>query len=116
MHELGYTKDIVTRVLAASELSGASAVRAVYLTIGEVRDIVDDLLRQCFHWLARDTIASDAEVVIDRVPFEVRCRRCGATYSFDPYSKADNSCPACSAQDFEVVSGLEFGIDHIEVV
>lgn len=74
MHELGYTKDIVSRVTEAAQASGAHSVKTVFLTIGEMRDIVDDLLKQCFHWMARDTIAADASIVIDRAP-----SRCAAT-------------------------------------
>lgn len=119
MHELGYTKDIVTRVLTAARLSDANAVKAVFLRIGEVRDVVDDLMRQCFSWLARDTIARDAEVVIEKVPLEVRCNACGERYHFDPWcttGSPSHPCPACAGENFEVVAGMEFSIEKIEVV
>jgi hydrogenase nickel incorporation protein HypA/HybF len=116
MHELGYTKDIVKRTIAAADASGAHSVKAVYLRIGEVRDIVDDLLKQCFHWLAKDTIAQDADIVVRRLPLQVKCRDCGQTYHFDPFGREGNSCPGCGHSNFEVMQGLEFSIEHIEVI
>ncbi len=114
MHELGYTKDIVNRVLHAAQAAQASSVKTVYLTIGEMRDIVDDLLQKCFHWMARDTIAAEATVVIDRVPFKVRCNACGSLFHFDPWGGKACPCPRCGSTDYEVVCGMEFAIDHIE--
>ena len=116
MHELGYTKDIVSRVTEAAQASGAHSVKTVFLTIGEMRDIVDDLLKQCFHWMARDTSAADASIVIDRAPFEVRCNECGSLFRFDPWGGKPCPCPGCGSTDYAVVTGMEFSIDHIEVV
>lgn len=116
MHELGYTKDIVDRVTQAAHAAHAHSVKSVFLTIGEMRDIMDDLLKQCFRWMARDTVAADASVVIDRIPFEVRCNECGSLFHFDPWGGKACPCPGCGSTDYAVVSGMEFAIDHIEVV
>ena len=114
MHELGYTRDVVDTVVEAAGLNGASEVRAVYLNIGEIRDIVDELFRNCFTYLARDTIARDAEIHINRVPLSMHCRNCNDMFRADVYAGAV-SCPACGCRDYEVKTGMEFSIDHIEV-
>lgn len=114
MHELGYTKDILRTVVEAAELSHAHEVRSVYLNIGEIRDIVDELFCNCFTYLARDTIARDSKVVIDRIPLTMACRQCGEVFRADVYAGKVH-CPSCGASDFEVRTGMEFSIDHIEV-
>lgn len=114
MHELGYTKEVVKTVVAAAELSHANEVRSVYLNIGEIRDIVDDLFRQCFTYLARDTVAKDSAVFIERIPLTLGCRRCGEVFHADVYAN-QVCCPACGERDYEVLTGMEFSIDHIEV-
>lgn len=114
MHELGYTRDVVDTVVQAAQMSNAHEVRAVYLNIGEVRDIVDELFRKCFAYLSRDTIAKNSDVVIDRIPLVMCCRKCGRTFHADPYA-GEVSCPHCGEKDYEILSGMEFSIDHIEV-
>ncbi len=114
MHELSYTRDVVDTVLQVARSSRASEVRAVYMNIGEVRDIVDDLFRKCFAYLARDTIARGSDVVIDRIPLTLRCRGCGEVFRADPFS-GPVQCPACAKRDYEVLTGMEFSIDHIEI-
>lgn len=114
MHELGYTKEVVRTVVEVAERSGACEARAVYLNIGEVRDIVDDLFCLCFSRLARNTIAQDCAVHIERIPLTLECRRCGRTFRGDAFA-GEVRCPGCQERDYEVRTGMEFGIDHIEV-
>jgi hydrogenase nickel incorporation protein HypA/HybF len=114
MHELSYTKSILKTVVLSAENAGAHRVESVQLTIGEVRDIVDDLFRGCFQYLAKGTIASDAKIGINRVPLTLRCRKCGTVFGADLYSNVI-ACPHCKERDFEVVSGMEFQIDSIEI-
>lgn len=115
MHELSYTRSIVDAVVTSAEDAGAHRVQSVYLIIGELRDIVDDLFRGCFEYLARGTIASGAKVVIDKVPLTLCCRRCGAMFRADALSSQAIACPCCAEQDYAVSSGTEFLIDRIEV-
>lgn len=115
MHELSYTRSIVDAVVSSAENAGAHRVKSVYLVIGELRDIVDDLFRGCFEYLARGTIASGAKVVIDKVPLTLCCRRCGTMFCADAISSQEIACPRCAEQDYAVSNGLEFFIDRIEV-
>lgn len=60
--------------------------------------------------------ALDALIVIDKIPFEVRCKTCGTSFRFNPWGGKPCPCPGCGSTDYAVVSGMEFAIDHIEVV
>lgn len=115
MHEMGVTRDLVDTVLACAEEHGAVEVSRVYLHIGFVRDIVDEILEQCFQWMARDTIAANAELIIERIPFTVQCNRCGLIYALDGRDEGTWACPVCETRDYYLNSGLEFFISHIEM-
>lgn len=115
MHEMGVTRDLVDTVLACAEEHGAVEVSRVYLHIGFVRDIVDEILEQCFQWMARDTIAANAELIIERIPFTVQCNRCGLIYALDGRDEDTWACPICEERDYHLNSGLEFFISHIEM-
>lgn len=115
MHELALTRSVVQTVTEEAEKAGASRVRAIYLTIGYARDIVDELFEGCFEFLARDTVAQGAELVIERVPLMVRCKDCGMVYHLDVRDDTTWPCPRCGTKDYELVCGTEFQISKIEV-
>lgn len=112
MHEMAITREVVDIVVKEAEAVGALQVSAVHLTIGYMRDIVEEYIDGLFAHLARGTVAEHAELVIVRVPFTVRCNRCGQVYHFNPYSNhthpagSNNSsdstaCPVCHEKDCE---------------
>lgn len=115
MHEMGVTRDLVNIVLDQAESHGATKVGVVYLQIGFARDIVDSILEECFQWMAKDTIAADAELVIERIPFTVRCNNCGTIYPLDVHNEETWECPGCSRRDYVLASGMEFRIAGIEM-
>lgn len=116
MHEMALTRDVVDMVLEEAQAAGATEVRSVSLTIGYVRDIVEDLFERCFAYLARGTVAEHAELVITRVPFTVRCSACGQVFHLDVRNRSSWQCPSCEAKDYTLNSGMEFFVNGIKVV
>lgn len=114
MHEMGVTRSLVDAVEDHARRFGATGVRTVYLRIGFARDIVDEILDGCFKWMARGTVAEGCELVIERVPFTVRCNGCGQVYSLDVRNDATWPCPFCEAKDYVLNTGMEFMITSIE--
>ncbi|MEE8716720.1 MAG: hydrogenase maturation nickel metallochaperone HypA [Coriobacteriales bacterium] len=115
MHEMAYLRRIVDAVVDAGERQGAAEVVSVRLVVGELRDFIDKYVFGYFKFLARGTIAQNAEVVLQRVPFTVQCRACGTIYHFD-YRDADaGACPTCGAHDFELRTGRELRVDSVVV-
>lgn len=109
-------RPVVETVLAQCEGRGVQAVKTVHLTIGEMHDVVEEYVPGLFRFLARGTVAENAEVVIRRVPLTVRCNRCGAIFRIDVRDEATWVCDGCGArQDYHLYSGREFLIDRIEV-
>ncbi|MEE8717338.1 MAG: hydrogenase maturation nickel metallochaperone HypA [Coriobacteriales bacterium] len=116
MHEMSLVREIVDAVLEECSEAGVTKVDTVRLTIGELHDVVEEYIPGLFRYLARGTVASDAEVVIDRVPARLSCGRCGEVFRADPRNPRGWECPACHADGgFKLRSGMEFAIDSIEV-
>ena len=116
MHEMALMRDVLDTVLDQASRSGASRVTAVYVTIGDGRDVVWDLVESMFAYLARGTVAQDAELVIHRTPFMVQCDDCGMPFHLNVFDRATWRCPRCGAvQHYHLISGMEFTIDSIEV-
>lgn len=113
MHELTVTQSILDIVLEKAGEAKASKVTRINLVIGEMSGIVDDCVQFYFDFLSTDSIASGASLSFNRVPTQLRCRNCGATFSVD--SPSSWNCPQCGQWSVEVVAGREFYIDSIEV-
>lgn len=116
MHEMSLTRDAVKVVLESSQQAHARKVKSVQFTIGEGRDVVEPLFCKYFQYLARDTIAQDAQIVVNHTPLQLRCRECGCVYPVDARVESTWPCPGCGKMDYELHSGMEFTIDKIEVV
>jgi hydrogenase nickel incorporation protein HypA/HybF len=115
MHEMAFVRNIMDIVVEEADAAGAEEISAVHLVIGEGRDIVEDFFEGLFQYLARGTVAEHAKVIIRRVPYMVRCARCGFVFHVDVFDPATRSCPACEAyEEYKLVSGLEFYISKIE--
>lgn len=115
MHEMSLVRNVVDLVVEEAEKVGASKVRTVYLVIGEGRDIVEDYFESLFEFLARETVAEGAEIVIHRVPYTMRCNQCGFAFHVDYIRQEARTCPLCSSEDdCTFHSGMEFYISKIE--
>lgn len=117
MHEMALMRQVVDTVLEYAEEAQAVEVKAVYMTIGFNRDVVEQYMDSMFSWLARDTMAEHAELVIRRTPYTVKCNQCGRVFHLNVYNEDTWVCPQCGAvRDYKLHSGMEFVINHIEVV
>ena len=116
MHEMAYVREVVDMVLDYAAKEHASKVKAMYLTIGYGRDIVEEYMDGLFKYLARGTVAQDAELVIRRTPCTVKCNQCGFVFHLNVYDEKTWTCPACHAvKDYKLNSGMEFMINSIEI-
>ena len=85
---------------------------------GVCRHIVDTVERYALEGHAKRVTKVNlefGEVVIERVPFTVRCRCCGKVYRLDYLDEATWGCLACGQRDYQLHTGREFSIKSIEV-
>lgn len=115
-------RNVVDMVLNECEGKDITAVKAVYLTIGEMRDVIDEYVPSLFAYLARGTVAENAQVVIRHTPTLMRClgpdgeHPCGNIFHIDTRNPKTWECPRCHAyQKYRLFSGDEFRIDKIEI-
>lgn len=116
MHEMAITENVVEIVLKHAELAEAQKVVHVRLKIGEIRDIIHELLEKCFRYIARGTIAAEAELEIIKIPLVVRCAECGKENRDYIGNYAEMKCKHCGSNNLELVSGNEFFIEDIKIV
>lgn len=117
MHEMSLVRNIVNIVLEECADKGVTKVQGVDLVVGQLHDMLDAYVPDLFRFLARDTIAAEAEVTIRRVPLTVMCHECGDIFPIDVRDPKTWSCPRCGAyKKYRVFSGDELYIETIRVI
>lgn len=112
MHEMSLVRSIVNIVLEECAGKGITKVEGIDLVVGQLHDMLDAYVPDLFRYLARGTVAEDAQVNIARIPMRVRCRDCGEIFALGD----ERACPRCGARRrYALFSGSEFRIDSIEV-
>ena len=116
MHEMSLIRPAVDLVLQECAGKNVAEVRAVHLTVGVMRDVIEDYMEGLFQHLARGTAAAGAKLVIKRIPAVVICNECATPFPIDVHDAATWTCPHCGAhKNYRLYSGNEFKVDRIEV-
>ncbi len=74
--------------------------------------INNDSLLFCFNAIAKETIAQNALIKIDRIPIKIKCKKCKREGSVEEYIFV---CKHCGAREIEVVQGKELKVDYIKI-
>ena len=109
MHELSVAGAVVD---TATRHADGRRVRAVYLRIGHLRQVVPDSLAFYFEHVARGTVCEGARLEQELVPASLRCDAC--THEWE-LGEADFRCPACGSGETRVAAGDELEVESIEV-
>jgi hydrogenase nickel incorporation protein HypA/HybF len=112
MHELSIMESVLEMAHARASQENAARIHRIVLRIGDGSGVSLDALTFAFEVLARDTSASDAELVVERVPALCRCGECGTDYEpHDPLA----GCSACGALRGRLIQGRELELCSLEV-
>lgn len=115
MHEMSLVRPLVQIIQEEAVAAGAERITAVHLVIGEGRDIVLHLLETMFQFMARGTVAENAKLYVQHVPYMVRCNQCQTEFHLEVMRPEKWVCPNCQAyKDYKQISGNEFYISKLE--
>ena len=110
MHELSLCEAIAGVVKTHAEGRHVDVVR---VRIGALRQVVPESLSFCWT-LVRDSVdMPDAELELECVSAEVKCRSCGQQSEIK--SELSIWCPRCDSSDVEVLRGDEFLVTSLDV-
>lgn len=83
MHEVSILSNVMDVVLKNAKENNAREVVSVTLVVGELRDVVDELIESCFRFLCRNTIVKDAALLMEKVPLKAQCNQCRLVFPAD---------------------------------
>jgi hydrogenase nickel incorporation protein HypA/HybF len=93
--------------------AGGRHVDVVRVRIGALRQVVPESLSFCWTLLRDFEDMPDAELELELVTAEVRCRCCGDQSTIA--SRWSLLCPRCESADVEVLCGNEFLVTSFDV-
>ena len=112
MHELSVCLSLMQQVEQIAAEKNALRVTKIVLSIGPLSGVEPELLRHAYPMATADTVAAEAELVMESADIVVRCSQCNAE------SKATANrllCAACGDYRTRVISGDELTLMSVEL-
>ena len=112
MHEVSIANSILEIVESQTRKNNASSVKCVKLIVGEFTGVVKEALEFALDIVKKNTLAKEAEFIIERVKLKTVCKKCNKTYNGN--GEITFLCPICNGV-LNIKEGKELYIDFIEV-
>ncbi len=109
MHELSIAEAVVD---VAVRHAHGRRVSKVELKVGHLRQVVPSSLQFAFELLTSDTPLDGAELVVEEVLAQGRCRRCDVETTMTSFPL---QCSSCGGLDMELLAGEELLVDALEL-
>ena len=111
MHEMSIAVSILDTVEKEARKNNLSKISKVKLKIGEMANIVPEILVSSWEILVKDTMAENAKLDYDLLPLMGRCGECHAEF---PIENVVFHCSKCLSPNIRVISGEELNIVYVE--
>jgi hydrogenase nickel incorporation protein HypA/HybF len=111
MHELALSQNIVDLVVECARRERVHRVTRVVLEVGVAAAVEPDALRFCFELVAADSMVQGAELAIESITLQARCRNCAC--EFEPPGLV-SSCPCCGSYAPYLLRGRELRVKSFD--
>lgn len=112
MHELSVTQGILKICLEEGEKYKVKKIKKINIKVGELTELVPSCISYYFNIVAKDTIAENTEINIEKIPVAIKCNECGYKGEL---GKDNYVCPNCRGSKYKITNGREFYLDTMEV-
>ncbi|MEL7671529.1 hydrogenase maturation nickel metallochaperone HypA [Methanobacterium sp.] len=119
MHELSMADAIVKTAIDVAEKNDAQEITEVTIEVGKLAMLNPEQLKFMIEVLSEDTLLENAEVIVNEIPIEIKCRSC----DFEGLAVSDDSdhyvpivtCPECEERNVEIIKGRECNVKTIKI-
>ena len=112
MHEMSICQGLIRQVEGFARENRAKRVDLIVLSIGPLAGVEPELLQRAFTVARMESVAEEAELVIETGPVMVECRGCGSSGEAQVNSLL---CPSCGDWKVNLVQGDEMLLMRLEV-
>jgi hydrogenase nickel incorporation protein HypA/HybF len=109
LHELSIAESVIR---IASRQADGRRVTKVQMKVGYLRQVVPSALTFGFGLLAEGTPVEGAELEMEHIPAEGKCRLCGVENRLDSFPL---QCMKCGGFDLEILKGEELMVESLEL-
>ncbi|MDI6724170.1 MAG: hydrogenase maturation nickel metallochaperone HypA [Methanobacterium sp.] len=119
MHELSMADAIVKTAVDVAEKNDAQKITEVTIEIGGLALLNPEQLKFMIEVLSEDTLLEGAEINIEEIPIEIKCKSCNyegpaGSDELDHYMPIVK-CPECEEVSIEIVKGRECNVKNIKI-
>ncbi len=111
MHEFSIIQGIFKLLEDIAKQNKLIKINKVTLRIGKLRQVVPEFLQFAFEHSSADTIAENAELIIEEMPIKMKCETCQHEFTVE---RNTYICPKCEAVKLTVLTGKEVLIASID--
>jgi len=112
MHEMSLAQNILDIVQKTASAHRVKRIVRISIRAGQLRGIVPEQLKFCFGFVAKDSAAEGADLVVHTLPIQAACKQCKELFFVKEYVFV---CPACGSEKVDVKQGMELLVENIEV-
>ncbi len=113
MHEMSIVQALFDQIEREVDQSGHSGrVLQIHLVIGRLSGVHVDAIRFAYELLSPDSIASQAQLVIDQPRAVLRCTDCRLEQEIDELTVI---CPSCGGSHVTIEGGQQLLLQSIEL-
>jgi hydrogenase nickel incorporation protein HypA/HybF len=112
MHEMSIAQSLFEILKEEMIKNNARTLRSVRLRIGQLSAVVPESLSFCFQVMTEGTEMEGAELLMDIIPLEGKCRACSKSFEIEDYAF---KCPHCSSPEIDTISGQDLSIVEMVV-
>ncbi|MCL5024645.1 MAG: hydrogenase maturation nickel metallochaperone HypA [Nitrospirae bacterium] len=113
MHEASIVLSLLDTLSDRCRQEGYRSIESVRLRIGMASGILPEAVTFAFEAAKHDTLAENAELVLDIVPLGGFCNSC--RNDFEVSETYVLNCPLCGSDSFTIRKGYELDIVEMEV-
>lgn len=113
MHELSLLENVREIIEQEADSQQFVKVRQITLAIGALSCIETSAIRFAFDVVMADSLAADAELLIETVPARGRCRHCGKEM---PMQALHQCCVFCDQYGVDIFQGNGLQIKELLVI
>ena len=113
MHEFSVCRGLIRQVERVALENDAVGIKAIVLDVGVLSGVEAELLGRAFEVARHDTLAAEAELVINAKQASVHCEHCG----YRGEAAANRLvCPVCDNWKVELTGGDQMLLRSIDII
>lgn len=112
MHEFSIVQSLLELIEKNVKENNGKAVSKVVVEIGKISGVEPHLLEMAFNTFKENTVAHNAEFIIEIQEVVCLCRNCNSEFSVENYNFI---CPYCRSLDFHIIKGRDMFLKSLEV-